>query len=1040
MTTRSCNRVWATLVACGTIGLLSAAAGAQQAAPADKKFGNAGSKEPAKAENGKAAPASLSTSAVPMSRAEALGLVYQHHNQMPAAGGGGIVRGPSAATDDCTSAPVVNEGFHAFDTTGYNVDGPAGTCAGNGSGNGWWIYQATQDGNATVTTCGLAGFDTALAAFSGDCFSAFQVACNDDACGLQSSITFPVTNGSQYLVRISGFGSATGSGSISISVASVDCAACPGGATVIESEPECGHEGGSAFDTVNGGCNSPSPVFTSISVGDLVCGTTQVVSGTSRDTDWFSFTLTGGTEVTWTATAEFPLLIGFINSPCPQGGFIPGGFITAPACSSASVTLCLPAGTYYAFVASSDFGTAVNCGGAGSRYFAQLSGVPCSPYVPPNDDCNTAIALSVGFPEFGDNTNANSTTTLDGGSGCTFAGAPSNNDVWYTFTPVATGTFQVNTCGSALDTVLSIWTSCPGSQFVDMIACNDDSCGLQSAVTLDLTGGQTYFVRVSGWNNAQGTFTVVVNDLGNLPPGDLCSTAHVVNEGTHNYDTTVMTVGGGPASTCAGNGSNAEWFEYQATQTGLATVTTCGLAFWDTALAAYASCSGPQLACNDDACGLQSTIQFGVTSGSSYWIRISGFGSSTGSGSLEISVAPPRNDDECNSAGVPALSENTFYFGDTFGATTSLTGLIDGQCGTFTGSAGGSDVWATFTPASTSQYEISLCGSAYDTVLAVFSGCPADAFANLEGCNDDFCGLQSQLTLVLNGGTTYYIRIAGYAAAQGSWQLVINNIGAPAGRCCTGNTCTVVDEVTCLNGGGVWGGPGTDCQGAAPAYTASSQPNLFINSFHQDTITIVGGQTITDLDVGIMMPHAWQGDVIVTLTSPMGTTVTLIDEPGNPPFTFGFDTDNFGDQGSGTPFILDDQAPNSQTYDSPQVAAGINNVSGRWLPDLGPLSAFNGENSAGTWTLTVIDVFSGADDGTLVEWGLWVNPTFGAACGSTCPADWDGNNTVEVNDIFAFLTAWFANVPAAVNFGGTPGVPAIFAFLTVWFAHGVGPC
>lgn len=57
-----------------------------------------------------------------------------------------------------------------------------------------------------------------------------------------------------------------------------------------------------------------------------------------------------------------------------------------------------------------------------------------------------------------------------------------------------------------------------------------------------------------------------------------------------------------------------------------------------------------------------------------------------------------------------------------------------------------------------------------------------------------------------------------------------------------------------------------------------------------------------------------------------------------------------------------------------------------------------------------------------------------------CAADWDVSNEVEVTDIFAFLTDWFNNVPAAQNFGGTPGVAAIFAFLTVWFAHGVGEC
>ncbi len=52
----------------------------------------------------------------------------------------------------------------------------------------------------------------------------------------------------------------------------------------------------------------------------------------------------------------------------------------------------------------------------------------------------------------------------------------------------------------------------------------------------------------------------------------------------------------------------------------------------------------------------------------------------------------------------------------------------------------------------------------------------------------------------------------------------------------------------------------------------------------------------------------------------------------------------------------------------------------------------------------------------------------------TCTADFDTNGTVEVPDIFAFLSAWFANDPDAYEFGGTSGVPAIFAFLSAWFA------
>lgn len=52
-----------------------------------------------------------------------------------------------------------------------------------------------------------------------------------------------------------------------------------------------------------------------------------------------------------------------------------------------------------------------------------------------------------------------------------------------------------------------------------------------------------------------------------------------------------------------------------------------------------------------------------------------------------------------------------------------------------------------------------------------------------------------------------------------------------------------------------------------------------------------------------------------------------------------------------------------------------------------------------------------------------------------CAADFDGNSLLEVTDIFAFLTAWFAMDPTA-DFDGDEvlAVPDIFAFLTAWFA------
>ncbi len=52
-----------------------------------------------------------------------------------------------------------------------------------------------------------------------------------------------------------------------------------------------------------------------------------------------------------------------------------------------------------------------------------------------------------------------------------------------------------------------------------------------------------------------------------------------------------------------------------------------------------------------------------------------------------------------------------------------------------------------------------------------------------------------------------------------------------------------------------------------------------------------------------------------------------------------------------------------------------------------------------------------------------------------CAADFDGNGEREVADIFAYLSAWFADSPSA-DVDGTPGigVPDIFAFLASWFA------
>ena len=56
-------------------------------------------------------------------------------------------------------------------------------------------------------------------------------------------------------------------------------------------------------------------------------------------------------------------------------------------------------------------------------------------------------------------------------------------------------------------------------------------------------------------------------------------------------------------------------------------VSTCSTAGFDTRLAAYSSCNGTLIACNDDTTGctaLTSRMTFNVAAGSSYLIRVGG--------------------------------------------------------------------------------------------------------------------------------------------------------------------------------------------------------------------------------------------------------------------------------------------------------------------------------------------------------------------------------------------------------------------------------
>lgn len=150
------------------------------------------------------------------------------------------------------------------------------------------------------------------------------------------------------------------------------------------------------------------------------------------------------------------------------------------------------------------------------------------------------------------------------------------------------------------------------------------------------------------------------------------------------------------------------------------------------------------------------------------------------------------------------------------------------------------------------------------------------------------------------------------------------------------------------------------------------------------TLEVMTDGLISDVNVtNLFIDHTYVGDLFVTLTSPDGITVTILDRPGEPASGFGCSGDNIE-------VSFDDQAMDA--YDLFENACGdLPAIAGTFQP-FESMSAFNGGSAAGTWTLTVTDN-ANADGGVLTGWGLDL-------C-STVPLDYSlrvENNPIEICD------------------------------------------
>ncbi len=357
---------------------------------------------------------------------------------------------------------------------------------------------------------------------------------------------------------------------------------------------------------------------------------------------------------------------------------------------------------------------AVATGPCGAPSASAISVVQVDPAFPAaaNDTCLTAQAVGMG-----------TNVLVPAQSPCgayidepDFTACTTNSivkaDRWFSFTPGVTGNYRLETCGANYDTVLSIFTTCGGTE----LACNNDytsgpSTGCTSTrsriSSINLTGSTTYLIRLSAPTTAflstTSTMNLSIMNAPVIPANDSCAAAipAVLAPAVNAYNTTEATADGIAALACAStsNASRDVWYTFTTPYGGRLKASTCptGTAppgyslMTNTVLSLHNAPCGTEIACNNDhtpvpaGCGTQlSTINnFQMAGGATAWIRVAGTNSSTfGAGQLTVSYFCLADFDDGSGTGSPDGGvdiSDLLYFLALFDAGNVIADVDDGS-------------------------------------------------------------------------------------------------------------------------------------------------------------------------------------------------------------------------------------------------------------------------------------------------------------------------------------------------------------------------
>jgi hypothetical protein len=384
------------------------------------------------------------------------------------------------------------------------------------------------------------------------------------------------------------------------------------------SEGEYVDEAYSAIPCPGGSCGATSGALINVTAGSTTPGIDFALAKGGRFSGTVKDVATG-----------LPLADMEVDVYNGAGSFVTDGYTDRSG--AYTTTSALPSGTYRARTWNSagyvdEAYDAIPCpGGSCSTTSGTLISVTAGSTTPGIDFglgrggqiSGTVTDAATGSPVVGAQVRVLDSSGRSLGSGTTNAAG-----VYTSSTALPTGTYYTR-------------TNAPGylDELFDNRPCPGGGCTATSGTPIGVTAGST----TAGINFALVHAPPQTNDeiAGATPISDLPGS---VVEDTR----TATTNPSDPLHTCAAGtqDSNSVWFRYVATFTGTVRVDTF-TSNYDTVLTAYPGTTsvGSELACNDDTNGQQSVIQFDVTSGESYLIEVTDYGTPNG-GTLILSVTP----------------------------------------------------------------------------------------------------------------------------------------------------------------------------------------------------------------------------------------------------------------------------------------------------------------------------------------------------------------------------------------------------------------